>query len=129
MEMIFEFFMQIVGEFLLQLLVEALAEAAYHVHAKPFRRSRKPIMTAIGYFLVGGAVGMITLLFFPTVMIEDQGFRIANLVVTPFFVGLAMSAAGAWRRRRGLVRLRIETFTYGALFAFGVALVRLIGTA
>ncbi len=44
--------------------------------------------------------------------------------VTPVAAGVMMSALGAWRERRGQSRIRIVRFSYGCLFAFGLALVR-----
>ena len=50
--------------------------------------------------------------------------RVANLVVTPVFVGLLMCAMGIWRQRRDQPLLHIDRFAYGYVFALLFVLVR-----
>ena len=69
---------------------------------------------------------MVTISFFPELMIKNPTIRILNLIITPAIAGLAMSAIGSWRKKKGQDILRIDSFLYGALFAFGLAIVRLL---
>lgn len=128
MEIIFEILFQFIAELILQIFAEALFELGFYSLAEAFnrRRKRNPILAAIGYLLWGGIVGAITLFIFPSLMIKQPMLRIANLLITPIFAGLAMSAVGAWRRKKGQDLLRIDSFVYGALFAFGLAIVRFL---
>jgi hypothetical protein len=47
-----------------------------------------------------------------------------NLLITPTLVGLTMATIGWLRRREGKLVTQLESFVYGFLFAFGMALIR-----
>ena len=115
---------EIIGEILLQVVLEALAELGLHSVAAPFRKPPNPWLAAIGYTIFGAATGGLSLWLFPENFVVGEALRILNLVVTPIAVGLLMCALGAWRARRGGVVLRIDRFAYGYLFAFALALIR-----
>jgi hypothetical protein len=119
LEIIFE----VVGEFVLQVLGEALVELGFHSLGEPFRRPPNPWLASFGYTLFGAIFGGLSLLAFPNNLVPDS-FRIANLVLTPLAVGGVMAAMGAWRERRGEPVLRIDKFAYGYLFALSLAIVR-----
>ena len=118
-----EFLFEVFGEFLFQILLEALAEAGLHALSDPLRKPPNPWLAALGYLLMGTLVGGASVLVFPLNMVPVP-WRITNLLVTPVAAGVMMSALGAWRERRGQDRIRIDRFSYGYLFAFGLALVR-----
>ena len=118
-----EFLFEVFGEFIVQILLEALAEAGLHAMAEPLRKPPNPWLAALGYLLFGTLVGGASVLVFPHNMVPEP-WRITNLLVTPVAAGVMMSALGAWRERRGQSRIRIDRFSYGYLFAFGLALVR-----
>lgn len=119
-----ELLLQFIGEFLLQVIGEALLELGLHALAEPFRRPANPWVAALGYAFFGAAFGGLSLLIFPGHLTPAGLWRVANLMVTPIAVGLIMGAIGAWRTRRGDSLLRIDSFSYGFLFAFSLALVR-----
>lgn len=120
----FELLFQVVGEFVLQVIVEALAELGLHAMAEPFNRPPRPWLAAIGYFLFGVVFGLLSLMLAPSYLVTDKSLRLVNLIITPLVVGACMSAMGAWRARRGQVVLRIDRFAYGYLFALSFAIVR-----
>jgi hypothetical protein len=119
-----EFLIEIIGEILLQLLLEGLAELGLHVIAAPFRKPPNPWLAAIGYAMFGAAAGGGSLLLFPSSFVTGDLARILNLLVTPIAVGLLMCVMGAWRARRGQAVMRIDRFAYGYLFALSLALIR-----
>lgn len=119
-----EFLIELLGEFLLQVAIEALAELGFHSLAEPFRRPPSPWLAALGYALFGAAAGALSLWALPALLVQDPTLRLVNLALTPVAVGLAMSLMGAWRARRGDPVLRIDRFAYGYLFALALALVR-----
>lgn len=119
-----ELLFQIIGEVVLQIVFEALAELGLHSLAEPFRRPPNPWLAAFGYANCGAAAGGLSLLAFPSHLVSSPGMRIAGLIITPIAVGLLMCAMGAWRARRGEQLLRIDRFAYGYLFAVSLALVR-----
>lgn len=114
---------EILGEFLLQVVGEALIELGFHSLAEPFQKPPNPWLAAIGYALFGAILGGLSLLAFPNNLVPEP-WRLMNLVATPFAVGGLMVAMGAWRARRGQPVLRIDRFAYGYLFALALALVR-----
>lgn len=118
-----EFIFGLLGEFLLQVIVEALIEMGFRSLAEPFRRPPNPWLAAIGYALFGAVLGGLSLLAFPNNLVQGP-WRVANLAVTPIAVGCVMAGIGAWRTRRGQHVLRIDRFGYGYLFALSVALIR-----
>ena len=118
-----EFLFEILAEIILQTLGEALVELGFHSLAEPFRKPPNPWLAAIGYGLFGAILGGLSLLLFSAHFVSE-GWRIANLILTPVVVGMLMSAMGYWRARRGQAVLRIDRFAYGYLFALTFALVR-----
>lgn len=117
---------QFLGELVLQVIFEALAELFGHSVKAPFRRPRptQPWLAATGYLIFGAAAGGLTVWLVPELFIEAEWLRVANLVLTPVAAGLVMEAIGSWRARREREVLRLESFAYGFCFAFGMAVVR-----
>jgi hypothetical protein len=120
----FEFLFEVLGEFVLQAVVEALVELGFHSLAEPFRQPPNPWLAALGYTLFGAAAGGVSLWVVPSHLVAAEPWRLANLVLTPIAVGSMMCLAGAWRARRGEPVMRIDRFSYGYLFALALALVR-----
>ena len=118
-----EFLLELLGEMLIQIVVEFLVELGIHSIGEPLRKPPNPWLAAIGYALFGAIVGGLSLLAFPHNLMPEA-WRVANIVLTPLAAGLAMIAMGRWRARRGDTRLRIDRFGYGYLFALAMALVR-----
>lgn len=119
----FEIIFEILGEFILQVLGEALLELGFHSFVEPFRKPPSPWLAALGYMLFGTIFGGLSLAAFPNNFVPAP-WRIANLIATPLAVGGVMAAMGAWRARRGQPVLLIDKFAYGYLFALALALVR-----
>ncbi|HEX8372314.1 MAG TPA: hypothetical protein VF585_06020 [Chthoniobacterales bacterium] len=115
---------EIIGELVLQFIVEALAELGLHSLTEPFRKPGSPCVAALIYAIFGTVAGGLSLLVFPSHLVSSPELRMANLVITPVVVGLLMCAMGAWRSRRGESLLRIDRFSYGYLFALSLALIR-----
>ncbi|MEQ1511411.1 MAG: hypothetical protein ABL934_01890 [Lysobacteraceae bacterium] len=118
-----EFLLELLGELLIQIVVECLVELGIHSIAEPLRKPPNPWIAAIGYALFGAIIGGLSLLVVPHNLMPEA-WRVANIVLTPLAAGLAMMTMGRWRARRGDTRLRIDRFGYGYLFALAMALVR-----
>jgi hypothetical protein len=67
LEIVFE----VVGEFLLQVVGEALVELGFHALGEPFRRSPNPWLAALGYALFGAILGGLSLLAFPNNLVPE----------------------------------------------------------
>jgi hypothetical protein len=113
----------LIFEFALQLVVEVLVELGLVSLTEPFQRKPNPLLSAIGYGCIGAILGGVSLAVFPNNFVA-QSLRLANLLLTPIAVGIAMTAVGYWRSSRGDPVLRIDKFFYGYLFALALALVR-----
>lgn len=120
MEILFELLLELV----FQLFGEVLVELGLHTVAEPFRQRPKVWVAVLGYLVLGGLVGALSLWMFPGHLTRDGWPRLLNLVVTPVLAGLAMTLIGRWRARRGEPVLRIDRFACGYLFALTVAVVR-----
>jgi len=131
MEIIFEILFEVVFEFILMVFGEVLFEVGLRSVSEPFkhRETRGPILAFIGYALAGAAVGGLSLLVFPGPLVRGVGFRGGSLIVSPLLAGAAMTGLGWLRRRQGKRLLRLDRFVYGAVFAFGMALVRFLFTS
>lgn len=124
MEIIFEVIFSFVGELLVQVVLEVLAELGLHSMRETWRRPPNPWMAAIGYALFGTIAGGLSLLVLPNLLVHSHNLQLLNVALTPVAAGLAMMAMGAWRRRRDEEIIRLDKFAYGYLFALAMALVR-----
>ena len=116
--------LEVLGEVLLQVIGQILVELGLHAIVEPFRRPPNPFVAAIGYILLGAIFGGFSLLAFSTHMIGSRTLQVLNLVVSPIAAGLSMMVLAAWRTKRGQSLLRIDTFSYGFLFALAFACIR-----
>jgi hypothetical protein len=117
-ELLFEVFFQIVLEAIVAFIVRSIRNVLKESTAI------NPILAAIGYLLLGIAFGVASLLLFPHPIIHPSKFHGISLLVSPVITGLVMSQMGIVLRRKGKQTVRIESFGYGFMFAFGVAIIR-----
>ena len=118
-----ELLLEVVGEFLIQVVVETLIQLGFHSLAAPFKKTPNPWVAAAGYTMFGAILGGISLLAFPT-NLAPPSWRVMNLVITPVAVGVIVALLGKRRVKRGQSMLRIDRFSYGYLFALSLGLVR-----
>jgi hypothetical protein len=128
MEILFELFFEVILEFLLQVVAELLWELGLRGLAEVFRKreTHSPVLAFLGYALLGLLTGGLSLLIFPHRFIRRTTFHGISLVITPLLAGLAMSGVGMLRRRQGKSVMRLDSFSYGFIFAFGMALIRFL---
>jgi hypothetical protein len=120
-----EFLFEIVAEFVLQILFEALMELALHSVKNTLQRQRNPVFSTIGFLLWGALAGGISLWIFPRSFIADHQIRLLNLILTPLGIGGFMLLVGKQREKRGQSLVGLDRFSYAFAFAFAMALVRL----
>ena len=113
----------LLGELVLQIVLEVLVELGCHSVRESFRREPNPVLALLGYLLLGLLAGGLSVLVAPQFLIAED-LRVPNLAFTPVLAGLAMMALGAWRARRGEELVRIDRFLYGYCFALCIAIVR-----
>lgn len=119
--------LQLVGNLVLQIVVEVLIKFGLHSIGEPIRRPKPlpPWLAAIGYAALGVAAGAMSLWIFPQQFIATPWLRIVNLVITPIVAGAFMAAMGAWQRKKNEDLIRLDRFAYGFLFALAMAVVRI----
>lgn len=124
LEVVFE----IVGELLLQVVFEALAQAGVHLVRNPDHQPRHLSLWLVvpGYALFGVIAGAVSLLVFPDYLIRGRLAQAAYLVLAPVAAGAAVAAIGLWRSRRGVPRYGIDRFACGYVFALAFALLRYV---
>jgi hypothetical protein len=136
--------MEIVVEFLLfvlelglQIVMEVLfTQGARGVRtARRVRKAHKPevaasppglVIALLGYAVLGGLAGVLSVLIFPNHFVHSEWLRIGNVIFTPVLAGLVMAAIGGWRRRRDQETIGLERFGCGYVFALGLAGIRFV---
>lgn len=125
MEWLAELIVELVGEFLLALILEFGGRALL----APFRAEPSPWISCAGYLLLGALLGALSLWLMPHHLVQQPALRVLNLLLTPFAVGATMGWMGQWRARKGLRVLRMDRFAYGYLMALSLGLVRYLWAA
>ena len=125
-----EFLLQIFLEFLLQIISEVLLDVFLHTTSRYtwLRKSLNALLTAVLFFAAGLLIGFLSISIFPQAFIRSSTLHGINLLITPVLAGFTMFAIGWYRVRRGNLLIRLESFSYGFIFAFAMALIRLLFT-
>lgn len=126
MDFIFYIILQFLGELLVQILFQALAELGFYSLANTFKKPRHPVLSTIGFFLWGAIAGGVSLWIAPASFIINLNLKQLNLIVTPVIIGGAMMFVGKLREKKGQQPVQLDHFGYAFVFAFGMALVRFI---
>jgi AcrR family transcriptional regulator len=113
---------------LLSGVFDILIEIGQRGFGRSLRPSRQagPVASGVSALLLGALLGWAINAVWPSRVIAPGPIPGASLIITPLLNGLLMHEYGAWRRSRGNERFFLATFWGGALFAFGVSLVRLL---
>jgi hypothetical protein len=123
-----EFLLSALWEIVLQLGGELLLEVAFRSIGEPWRSRTEahPLLAGLGTLICGAAAGLLTSLVWPARMIRYPPIPGLSLFVSPLISGLMMERYGQWLEKRGGSPSFVATFWGGALFAFGMALVRFL---
>ena len=126
LEFLAELIVEVLGDIIFQVVFEVLMEFGFESLSNVFQSRKKanPLLAASGLLLLGGALGLGFALLLPHRLVPTFRFPGLSLVLSPIGVGLLMHLFGTWRRKRGAVPTSLATFWGGAIFAFGMALVR-----
>jgi len=130
MTFLLEIFSDFFLEFVLQIIAEALIEGAFQKFSGMSwaRRALSVTLALVMYFGLGVITGWLSTLVFPHSFIRSSKLHGISLVIIPLLAGLTMTGLGGIRRRQGKPVMRIDTFGYGFVFAFGMALIRFMFT-
>jgi len=126
MELLFRVFL----EFLLQVLGNVLLALFLHLTSRlsRLRLSVNALHTAFLFLVFGSSIGALSIWFFPTAFIRSSNLHGISLIIMPGLAGLVMAAVGWIRLLQGKLVVHLESFSYGFICAFGMALIRLLFT-
>ena len=125
-----EFLLELFLEFLIEIGGGVLLDAVLHTSSR-FVRTRQALNTLLTlsmYLGIGLFVGWLSILIFPKAFVRSSNLHGISLLITPVLAGFTMSAIGWIRLRQGKLLIRLETFSCGFIFAFAMALIRLLFT-
>ena len=119
---------ELLGELLLQLLAEGIADVASRVLGERFEaaRAKNIIASSVPYAAAGFVVGIVSVAVFPHPLVRPARIHGISLIVSPLLTGLIMSQVGSLLRRRNRRVVQIDSFGCGFAFAFGMALARFL---
>ena len=120
LEPLLEALLEFIAAAILDLLLRSLKEVFTDA------RVRNPVLAFMGYGFFGIIFGGVSLAFFPHHLVHPSRFHGISLLVGPVITGLMMGATGAVLRSHDRPVSRLESFSYGFVFAFGIAVMRLI---
>ena len=115
------------GEVLLQIIVEMLAGGLWRTLADTTRRVSQadPFAALLGFILLGAFFGGLSGLAIPHRIVRAPPIPGMSVLVAPVVTGALMHAYGRWRRQSGRETSWLTTFSGGVIFAFAFAIVRL----
>jgi uncharacterized membrane protein YadS len=119
-----------IAEIICDALLEAALAAFVGILSRGFRRFRvktrraNPIIATATFAVVGVSFGFLSVWLFPHRLVHPTRVRGISLLISPILTGMAMASIGRTVRKRGKQSVRIESFTYGFIFAFALSLVR-----
>jgi hypothetical protein len=125
---LFELLLQLVLEILGQILFEIVVGLGWESLKHSLRGERKstPLLAGFGHLLMGLIAGVVSLIVFGRRLTPASAVPGLSLVAAPIGTGLAMHGLGEFWNQRGPERPALFTFRAGAIFAFGMALVRFV---
>ncbi len=124
--------MEIIIEIVLELLINVFAELLFEVGLTVLKESIRrngasyPILACIGYALLGCVAGGLSLLVFPRQYMRSERYHGLGLLLIPILAGSVMAGLGAIKSKMGKRVIRLDTFSFGFVFAFFMTLTRFL---
>jgi hypothetical protein len=127
-EFIFELLLQLVLEIVAQVVFELLAAFGLEAFLPPARHDREdpPVLASLGQLVLGVCAGGLSLFIVGWRVTPRGPVPGLSLILSPLGTGAAMHLLGEHWRDRGRFAPRLFSFRAGAIFAFGMALVRFL---
>jgi len=125
-ELFFEILIQFLLEVGAQLGIELLAEIGIRSTSKKTGagRPKNSLLAVFGYILLAAFCGGISMWIYPHHLIQNPTLNAASLILVPLVVGFVMGLRGKYLVRKGKLAIRLDSFSYGFLFALVFGLVR-----
>jgi hypothetical protein len=134
---IFIWILEVCGELLIQLAGEGVAglfeskvsqRRALRATAPPVPASPPTFWQALGkcvlYTAAGAAIGWMSTLVFPHLLIRIPALELLHVVVSPVLAALAMVWLGRWRSQHHKAQIGFDRFMYAYCFALAMAVLR-----
>lgn len=122
--LILESLLEAVFEFLSAVLADVILRSLGELFEPP--ETQNSLLAIIGHAVFGLALGGLSLIFVPYRLVHPSKIHGASLIISPVITGALLSWTGALLRKRDKKAMQIESFGYGFVFAFGIALVRFL---
>ena len=114
LEIVFEIFLEIFGELLLELAIAGAGEYTAH-------RTKLPVLAAVGAMVFGACLAVFSLWPLPHHLIHSNQARLVGLIFCPLAVGSLLGAKGYFKARP---RFLGWSFVNGVMLAATVGLIR-----
>jgi hypothetical protein len=134
---IFIWILEVCGELLIQIFGESIAglfegkvaqRRTLRASTPPATASAPTFWQALGkcvlYTLAGAAIGWMSTLVFPHLLIRIPALELLHVVVSPVLAALAMVWIGRWRSQHHKAPVGFDKFMYAYSFALAMAVVR-----
>ena len=121
-EVLFDFILECLGEILLQIFAEIGLEFGFE--SVKFKKPMNPVFSIFGLLILGGLIGVISLLIFPDFILVKNKMTGIRLIISPICTGLVLHYFGKWKQKQGKTPTYLATFWGGAIFAFAIAFTR-----
>jgi|ERR1017187_1618714 hypothetical protein len=119
-EVLFEAVFEIACEGLASLLTRAMSKLFNTIS------DVNPVATAFALGMLGVSVGFLSVVVYPHPLVHPSRLHGVSVIVSPLITGFVMSQLGRLLRKHGRRVMPIESFGYGFVFAFAMALVRFL---
>jgi len=127
LEVLLTAFLELFGDVLIQIVLEFLFNGVTSVRrALPDTENKHPGLQAVGWSVVGAAVGGLSLAIYREPLFHRGRLPGVSLLLSPLLTGVVMEQVGRLRAARGKPPQPLSNFRNGAAFAFGFALVRFL---
>jgi hypothetical protein len=105
---------------------EALASLLTRATSKLFKSISdfNPVANTFALGMLGTLVGFLSVVTYPHPLVHPSRIHGISVIVSPLITGFVMSQLGRLLRNHGRKVMPIESFGYGFVFAFAMALVR-----
>jgi len=126
MQILLELFLEVVLPIAGKLVLEGILHLTGRVAW--LNRSLNALVTALWFLGFGLLFGLVSIGFFPHAFVRSSTLPGISLLITPTLAGLVMVFVAWSRLRRGKFLMHLESFIYGFVCAFGMALIRFLVT-
>lgn len=126
MEELFGILLEVVGEILIQLAGEITFDVLLRAEDHLFKNARywRTYINIVTFTGAGVLAGLVSLAIFPHPLFPPTRFHGISLLLSPVATGLVMMGAERSLRRLEHPTSKLESFSYGFLFAFCIAAIR-----